>query len=91
MMEQEEVNSALEIAGLSHGVKAIVSAVGASFLFGAIFWAGVTYNRIQGIVNHLASIDSAVAKIGDIQSLAERTADMQRRMEKLEDAERKRD
>lgn len=76
--------------GLGHGVKVLLGSIGSSFLIGMIFWAGATYNRIQAIETHLTSIDSAVAKIGDIQSLAERTADTQRRLEKLEDAERKR-
>jgi hypothetical protein len=56
------------------------------FLVGMVFWAGATYNRIQGIESHLLSIDAAVSKIGDIQAIQERTNETQRRLDKLEES-----
>ena len=58
----------------------------AIFLISGVFWAGATYNRIQGIEAHLLNIDSAVSKIGDLQTIQERTNETQRRLEKLEDS-----
>jgi hypothetical protein len=67
------------------GTKAVVSGAVSIFILGAVFWAGATYNRVQGIETHLINIDVTMAKLGDLQTLEERTADMQRRLDKLED------
>jgi len=67
------------------GMRIAIGSGMAVFLMGAIFWAGATYNRIQGIESHLLSIDAAISKIGNIQTIDERTSETQRRLDKLED------
>lgn len=69
-----------------NSLKIALGSGAAIFVISAVFWAGATYNRIQGIESHLLNIDSAVSKIGDIQTIQERTNETQRRLEKLEGA-----
>ena len=69
---------------LAFGRRAVISGAASIFVISAVFWAGATYNRIQGIEVHLGSIDSAVAKMGDLQTIQERVVDIQRRLDRLE-------
>jgi hypothetical protein len=69
---------------VTFGVKAVISGSVSIFVISAVFWAGATYNRIQGIEAHLGSIDAAVAKIGDLQTIEERQLELQRRIDRLE-------
>ena len=73
------------IPEIGQSLKVIIGSVGTSFLLGMVFWAGATYNRILAIEAHMASIDSAVAKIGDIQTLQVKQDEMERRLLRTED------
>lgn len=74
-----------QVNELGHGMRILLGSVGSTFVIAAIFWAGATYNRIQAIEIHLTNIDSAVAKIGDLQTVEERTLDIQQRLNRLEE------
>lgn len=67
------------------GVKVALGSGGAVFLIAAIFWAGATYNRVQGIENQLGQIQSQLTKFGDLQGLQERSLEHQRRLDRIED------
>lgn len=71
-------------SGSSSGMKVMLGSGASLFLISAVFWAGATYNRVQGIEAHLLNIDAAVSKIGDIQAIAERTNETQRRLDRIE-------
>ncbi len=86
-MDEDKASPLPEVG---HFVKVLIGSIGTSFLLGMVFWAGATYNRILAIENHLTSIDSAVAKIGDIQTLQVRQDENARRIQRLEDENRKR-
>ena len=67
------------------GVKVAIGAGTAVFLIGAIFWAGATYNRVQGIEVQLNAIQAQISKLGDFQAMEERSLEQGRRLDKLED------
>jgi len=67
------------------GVKVALGSGVAVFLIGAIFWAGATYNRVQGIEIQLNQIQAQISKLGDFQAVEERSLEQGRRLDKLED------
>lgn len=69
----------------SHGTHVAIGSGVAIFLIGAIFWAGATYNRVQGIEAQLSAIQSQISKLGDMQAVVVRQEDDQRRLDKLEE------
>jgi len=75
-MDEEQQGGSVKVA-IGGGV--------AVFLIGAVFWAGATYNRVQGIESQLSQIQAQISKLGDFQAIEERVAEHQRRIDKLED------
>lgn len=71
-------------AGPGNGVKVAIGSGAAVFLISAIFWAGATYNRVQGIETQLGQIQFQLSKFGNFQSLEERTLEHQRRLDSIE-------
>ena len=67
------------------GVKIALGSGAAVFLIGAIFWAGATYNRVEGIEVQLNQIQAQISKLGDFQAIQERSLEQGRRLDKLED------
>ncbi len=67
------------------GVKVAIGSGVAVFLIAAVFWAGATYNRVQGIEAQLGAIQSQIAKFADFQATEERVVEHERRIGKLED------
>lgn len=69
----------------SNGLSITIASGGAVFVIASIFWAGATYNRVQGIETQLGVIQAQISKLGDFQALQERSVEQQRRLDKLED------
>ncbi len=67
------------------GVKVAIGSGVAVFLIAAVFWAGATYNRVQGIEMQLSAIQAQIAKFGDFEATQERVNEQGRRIDKLED------
>lgn len=67
------------------GLRVVIGSGVAVFLIAAVFWAGATYNRVQGIETQLGLIQSQISKFGDFQATQERVVEQGRRIEKLED------
>lgn len=67
------------------GVRVAIGSGVAVFLIAAVFWAGATYNRVQGIETQLGAIQAQISKFGDFQATEQRVNDQQRRLDKLED------
>jgi len=67
------------------GVKVAIGSGVAVFLIAAVFWAGATYNRVQGIETQLGAIQAQISKFGDFQATQERVAEQGRRIDKLEE------
>jgi len=66
------------------GVRVAIGSGVAVFLMGAVFWAGATYNRVQGIELQLNQIQAQISKLGDFQAIEERTIEQGRRIDSLE-------
>jgi hypothetical protein len=41
---------------VGNGVKTLISIFGSALIVGAIFWAGATYNRVEGIERRLIGV-----------------------------------
>ena len=67
------------------GVRVAIGGGVAVFLIGSVFWAGATYNRVQGIEAQLNNIQAQISKWGDFQALEERTQEQGRRLDKIEE------
>ncbi len=66
-------------------VRIAIGSGAAVFLMGAIFWAGATYNRVEGIETRLANIETQLSKLGDVQTTAAKAAENSRRIEQLDE------
>lgn len=57
------------------------------FLVGATFWAGATYNRIDGIEKSVQELSLRIAKVGDIAIMQVRIDMQEQRIQRLESEE----
>jgi hypothetical protein len=60
--------------------------VGGGFIFGAVFWAGSTYNRIKAIEEALSELKEAIPALGQIAVLKVEIDSLKDRVHKLEEA-----
>ena len=59
--------------------------LGGSFMVGAIFWAGSTYNRVSGIESSLQEIRSQLPALGKVAVLDAEQVRMQRQIDYLQE------
>ena len=62
------------------------------FLIGATFWAGSTYNRIEGIEGELKDMNIRLGKVGDLSVMRYQINELQKQiayLQEIQDSERR--